>query len=380
MSKPPMTPSPFRISIRRMNKPNSLYVHIPFCEGICAYCDFTKVLFNKKWAFSYVEELEKELKSKEIGLVDTIYVGGGTPTCLPIELLDKVLSMLQPHLSEGGEFSIESNPENLSIEKCSLLVSKGVNRLSIGVQSTKSKFLSSMGRKHNLDQVKKAISNAKKASISNINLDMIYGLPTETVEDAIKDAKILSSLGVEHLSAYSLTIGNGTLFHQQGFHEASQEDNASQYEAIMDVFEKAGYKRYEVSNFAKEGFECRHNLTYWKDNRYYAIGLGASGYEEDIRYKNTSNLSKYLQGQWLSEEEKVKKNDDIHYYLLCNLRLVEGFLLKDFEDRFGYSFLEAKLETINKLKGQGLLEANPRSIRCSERGLYLLDRILVDLF
>lgn len=363
-----------------MSKARSLYVHIPFCESVCAYCDFPKVLFNEKRAFSYIEELRKELDSKDIGLVDTIYIGGGTPTCLNKEDLDKLLSYLYPHLAKGGEFSIESNPENLSIEKVAILKKNHINRVSIGVQSTHEKYLLLMRRRHSMKEVVQGIDNLLEAGIDNINLDMIYGLPLESIDEVKEDAEILSSLPVKHLSAYSLIVEPGTIFFNKGIKEAEDETNALQYQAIMEIFEKNGFERYEVSNFAKGKNVCRHNRTYWRNEEYIAIGLGAAGYEGNKRYRNTKSIAKYLEGSYLDETEEVKDKDLYEYYLLCNLRLVEGFSLKEFEDKFGCSLLEKKKDAIDKLEKDNLIEIKDGYFRCTKDGLYLLDQVLVSLF
>ena len=276
----------------------SLYVHIPFCTHICGYCDFTKVLYRDEWVFLYVESLIKQLDSLDIKTpLKTVYVGGGTPSSLPNELLKQLLEKLHKYLDpKDYEFTLEANPESLSKEKLLIMKEAGVNRLSIGLQSSNDKYLKLMGRHHTFKEGVEAVKLAKECGFENITCDLIYGLPLEKVEDVKKDIEELLDLNVPHLSTYCLSISKGTAWHKDGYKEMDDEEAALQYETILNEFRKAGYIRYEVSNFAKPGYESRHNMTYWKDNEYYAAGLGASGYLNGERFTFTKNLNSYLKG------------------------------------------------------------------------------------
>ena len=359
----------------------SLYIHIPFCTHICSYCDFAKVLYDEKWAFSYVEELKKEIENYDISeKLDTIYIGGGTPTCLPNALLADFLKYLRPFLKENGEFTIEGNPESLNEEKIEILRNGGINRLSIGLESSDERYLKLMGRKHTAQDVKNAIETAKSHGISNISVDLIYALPKEDLATLEKDIDVLLSLDVPHLSCYSLTVSPGTLFYNKGYKEMDDELSASMYELILDKLTKAGYERYEVSNFAKNGRYSLHNLTYWHDEEYYGVGLGASGYLNNVRYTNTKSLKEYLSGNYIFEKEELTLESRLEDYFLTNLRLSKGFLKKDFEKRFAFPFEERYKNKLNKLKKDGLLEENSFSIYPTNTGILLLDRILLELF
>lgn len=359
---------------------SSLYVHIPFCRHICAYCDFPKVLFREEWAFSYVEELKKDLLFYGKGDFDTIYIGGGTPSALPLPLLEDLLSFLSPYLREKGEFTIEMNPEDASRELFRLLRKYRVNRLSMGMESASERLLKLMKRKAGYGQVKQAVSLAKEEGFSNISVDLIYALPDETMEELKADLSYLFSLSLPHWSAYSLSINPGTLFHHAGYKEMDEEEAAKQYEEILAQARKRGYRRYEVSNFAKEGYESRHNMAYWKDEEYLAIGLGASGYHEGIRYRLTPNLAAYLSGTRRIEEEVVTIEEDKKYFFLTNLRLEEGFALEDYSRRFSSSFLDEYGSVASKLEKQGLLKQEKGRLFCTDKGLLLLDRVLVELY
>ena len=354
----------------------ALYVHIPFCQSICAYCDFPKVLYRQNWAESYLSALFAELDSYNIGKASTIYVGGGTPSALPAPLLKKLLEKLSPLLEKGGEFTVEANPESLSEEKIALLKEGGVNRVSLGVESSIPRYLTLMNRKHTFEEARKAVENLRKAGISNINADWIYALPGETVEEVREEAKAFLSLGLPHLSAYTLILEDGSLFKVKGVKEASEDEQGEQYEEVLSLLRDAGYQRYEVSNFAKPGFQSRHNLTYWRDEEYYGIGLGASGYLDGMRYTNTCSLSLYIKGKGLREKEEPSGEEE---FLLSRLRLEEGFALTTFEKRFGKDFLLAYQTSLKKMEKEGLLVLEEGRIKPTDRGIECLDYVLLSL-
>jgi oxygen-independent coproporphyrinogen-3 oxidase len=359
--------------------PRAVYVHIPFCERLCGYCDFPKVLFNAKWAFSYVKALREEFEAGNVGEVDTAYIGGGTPTSLPDPLFEEVLRMVEPHLAPASEFTVEANPESLSRSKLEAMRRHHVNRLSIGVESAHGKYLSLMGRKHTFADAVEAVGLARKSGFSNINCDLIYALPRESAKELDEDIAALLSLDVPHLSAYCLSIHKGTPFFNRGLVEADNDLAADQYERILAAFRGAGYDRYEVSNFARRGFESRHNVIYWRDEEYYGFGMGASGYVDGVRYDNTRSLGLYLGGHPRMKDEKITPESDLTYFLLTNLRLEKGFELARFERRFGFPFLPKYKEKVAPLVKEGLLLVDGMSVRCSDRGLLILDQILLDL-
>ena len=360
----------------------SLYVHIPFCAHICGYCDFTKVIYQEEWAFSYIERLKEQLDSLNIDKpLKTVYVGGGTPTALPSSLLKEILSKLSTYLNKNDyEFTVEANPENLDDEKLSIMRECGVNRLSIGVESTHLIFLKLMGRPHTFEEAKVKVELAKMHGFTNISCDLIYGLPTETLEDVKQDVVGLLSLNVPHLSTYCLSVNPGTVWHNKGYKEMDDGDAADQYDLILSEFRKAGYKRYEVSNFSKPGYESRHNLVYWRDEEYYAAGLGASGYLNGERFTFTKNLLSYLKGSFEGAREKLSGKDKKAEFFLTHLRLEEGFEDEDYIKRFGVSFFEEFEKQYESLKSDGLLTSEKGRIHCTDKGMLLLDRVLISLF
>jgi len=361
-------------------KPRSLYIHIPFCAHLCSYCDFAKVLYEPKWAFSYVEKLIEEAQALPLTPVSTLYIGGGTPSVLDEKTLERLLSFFAPYLLPGGEFTIEANPENFTLEKAKLFRQYGVNRLSLGVESSQKRLLTLMGRHHDFADAQRAFSLAREVGFDNISLDMIYALPDETIGELNHDIDALLSFHSEHLSTYCLSVNPGTLFYNEKIPEMDQALAAEQYETILRRFRAASYERYEVSNFAQKGRQSRHNLTYWHDETYYGIGLGAAGYIEDIRYSNTRNLQRYLAGKYRAEEEQVSPEEDRKYFFLTNLRLAEGFSLESYEKRFHERFEIRYQDTIKKLVASSLLILTPERVYPTDQGILLLDRILLALY
>lgn len=365
-----------------MNKPSpkSLYIHIPFCAHICKYCDFTKLIYNEEFAKKYVDVLLYELDSYHIGKVDTIYVGGGTPTSLKDADLKRILLALKPLLNDGGEFTVEANVENLDANKLDIFKECGVNRISIGVESTSDKMLNSINRHHTFKDAVSVVSLAKRKGFDNINVDLIYGLPGQSLEDLKTDLDNILSLDVPHISIYSLIVEKGSMFFNMGIKE--QDENASRefYELIVSKLREAGYERYEISNFAKNKKYSRHNLTYWKDEEYYGLGLGASGYLNKVRYKNTSSLKKYLAKEFIDTKEEVTLASEMEDYLLTNLRLEKGFKKEDFKKRFGVDFEIKFKEVITSLNKNSLFSISKDSIMLSDEGLILLDFVLVKLY
>lgn len=361
--------------------PSSLYIHIPFCHHLCSYCDFSKLLFNESWTSSYLEALFKEIKSYNIiKPLKTIYIGGGTPTSLSKEQLKNLLDFLSPYKNEDTEFTIEANPEDLKEDKLLLLKDKGINRLSIGVESSKAKFLHLMERNHTFLEAYEGIKLAKKLGFKRLSADFIYALPSETLEEAIEEAKAFLALDITHLSSYCLSINPMTKFHNLGYQELDEQEAGLQYEAICRVLEEGGFKRYEISNFAKNNDVSRHNLVYWRDEEYYGAGLGASGYINKVRYQNTKNLSSYLRGNFVATREIISQDEELKEYFLTNLRLVEGFSLATFQKRFGFSFIEKYESSFKKLSKNGLLKIEDNKLLATNRGLELLDQILLELF
>ena len=364
----------------KKNKVNSLYIHIPFCESICDYCDFTKLQYFRIFAIPYLKRLKEELEvvasNKE---VKTIYVGGGTPTSLDDDLFLELLQMIKPYTTKVQEYTFECNPESLSLNKVKMMKSHGVNRISIGVESTDDKILKSINRHHTFNDVKNAVTLLRENGIDNINLDLILGLPNVSEKMLEKDIINILSLNPNHISCYSLTVHEHTVFFLNEILPPTEEFAYEAYKKVNEILKKNGYLHYEVSNWAKPGYQSEHNLTYWRNEEYYGVGLGASGYIDDTRYKNTTNLNEYLKGNNEKETEIVRLKDLEEYQIMLNLRTIEGLDLILFKNLFNKDLYKNKKEVIDSYIGSRHLLMKDNKIIPTFEGMMILDKIVLDL-
>lgn len=327
----------------------SLYIHIPFCDSICSYCSFKKQIYNEEQSKKYILNLLDDLKRIPKCSLKTIYIGGGTPSSLADNDLEILLSNLKPLLKEDYEFTIESNPENLTFNKAKIFNKYGVNRVSIGVQTFNEKFLKLLSRKHSLNDINEAVNNLLLNNINNINFDLIYGLPFQTLNDFILDIKYLKNFPLTHVSLYSLTIDENTIFNNLKYEEADEDLLRDMSDEATKILSEYGFSKYEVSNYSKPNYESKHNLTYWFDNEYYGIGISASGYENNIRYKNITSLRKYNEGERKFEEEKVDDFNHEYEFIMLNLRTKYGIDLDRYKEIFNKDFLKTYKNEIEKL-------------------------------
>ena len=353
-----------------MNKIHSLYIHIPFCNKICDYCDFTKLQYFRKFAVSYLEALKDELASYNIGKLKTIYVGGGTPTALEDDLFLELLQIIDSYKEGVKEYTFEANPESLSLEKIKILKEHGVNRVSLGVQTTNDKILQAVNRDHSFEQVKTAIKNLKEQGIDNINVDLILGLPHTSKKILENDIKNVLSLDIKHISCYGLTVNPHTALFNKGFKEPSGDALRQYYDIVEEILKENGFIHYEVSNWAKSGYQSEHNLTYWRNEQYYGVGLGASGYIGETRYKDTINLSQYLARAFINEQEKVSSKDKITYQIMLNLRTIEGLDMQ---------YVEGKEKVVDELIKEGLIVKKQNRLVPTYEGMMILDQIILKL-
>lgn len=367
------------INLLMMKNKKGLYIHIPFCNHICNYCDFTKIIYFPKLADLYIRTLIQEIDSYHIKEVKSIYVGGGTPTSLSVPQLEILLKKLYGFVTKDVEYTFESNVETLSDEKLQLMYKYGVNRLSIGVESCDDNMLKFLNRHHTYEEVKKCIASARNIGFKNINVDLILGLPNTDLEFVKNDIKFLSLLNVEHISTYSLLVNPNTVFYLNNIQEQQQDNVREYYDYVHNFLSELGYQHYEVSNFAKLGYESRHNLIYWNDEEYYGIGLGASGYIDKIRYTNTKSINKYLKKEFISNKEYVDDISDITYYLMLKLRTIYGFNLKDFKDKFGFDLLSKSKDCIDEFINNKLLIIKDNILHPTYEGMMVLDTILIKI-
>ena len=369
---------------KRMEQPrkqlaNALYIHIPFCDHICHYCDFTKMLTNPKITRQYVETLIEELRSYAMTSVDTIFIGGGTPTALNLDELTLLLSAIQPLMVEGGEYTMECNFESTTKDKLEAMFHYGINRLSYGVQTFKEEALRSLNRHHSASDITDGIALAKSVGFTAINIDLIYDLPKVSDDDLKQDLVSFLALDVDHISTYALTVHPNTVFGIQKVPQATDEVSRGHYELIYQTLTNAGYDRYEVSNFARHGKRSRHNLTYWRNLPYYGIGLGASGYLDGVRYTNTKSMKRYLEKHTRDQEEVIDQTMKEFEYLMLNLRLKDGFSKHEFEILFAIPFETAYASTLPLLLERKLITINNDTVSLTFDGMMLLDYVVIKL-
>lgn len=354
----------------------SAYIHIPFCNNICSYCDFCKLLYNKDFVKKYLDALEKEISNNYKGeILDTIYIGGGTPSSLSIVELNKLFSIIKIFkLSKDYEFTFEVNIEDITEEKLEKLKENKVNRLSIGIESFNDKYLKYLGRNYTSVIIKEKVELAKKY-FDNINVDLMYALKNESLDDLEKDIDKILKLDIKHISCYSLIIEKNTKLYIDNTKYISDDLDSDMYDLIDKKLENK-YHRYEVSNYSITSYESRHNLTYWKNNEYYGFGLGAAGYIDNIRYTNTRNLSKYISGSYERQEEVLTKEDKIKYEFILGLRLTNGINKDNFNKKYGININE--IEVIKELINKGLLIGDKINIYVPKKYFYVLNDILVN--
>ena len=354
----------------------SAYIHIPFCNNICSYCDFCKLLYNKNFVKKYLDALEKEITNNyKNEILDTIYVGGGTPSSLSVSELNKLFSIIKIFkLSKEYEFTFEVNIEDITEEKLEILKENKVNRLSIGIESFNDKYLKYLGRNYTSDIINEKVELAKKY-FDNINVDLMYALKNESLNDLEEDIDKILKLDIKHISCYSLIIEKNTKLYIDNTKYISDDLDSDMYDLIDKKLENK-YHRYEVSNYSITSYESRHNLTYWKNNEYYGFGLGAAGYIDNIRYTNTRNLSKYISGSYERQEEVLTKEDKIKYEFILGLRLTSGINKYNFNKKYGININE--IEVIKELINKGLLIDDKINIYVPKKYFYVLNDILVN--
>lgn len=350
----------------------SVYIHIPFCSNICSYCDFPKIYYHKKWINDYLDALNKEIELRYKGeLIETIYIGGGTPSSLDIKELEKLFSIIKKIKSNNIEFTIECNLENLSKEKIDLFKKNNINRISIGIESFDENNLKFLNRK--LDNLE-LIEYIKEIGITNINIDLIYALPTESKETLINDIDKILELDIPHISTYSLIIEPHTMIYNKKIQNIDDFLDLEMYNIICSKLKN--YNHYEISNFSKIGYESKHNLTYWNNENYYGFGMGASGYIDNIRYTNTKSINEYIKGNYTLEEEKLNLKETMENEMILGLRKLEGVNIPKFKEKYNKTIKE--VFKIDKLLEEGKLLIENDYIKINPKYLYVSNEILIN--
>lgn len=360
-------------------KTNSLYVHIPFCDTICRYCDFCKVYYDKKMAWQYLEVLHQELKKIEIkDALKTIYIGGGTPSSLDDEQLEYLMDMIKPYANDIEEYCIEVNPESIDYYKLMILKQGGINRLSIGVQTFQEALLIEIDRHHTMKQILNVINYAKRIGFNNISIDLMYGLPKQTMEDIKKDLEIVKTLKIQHISYYSLILENNTILKYQNYQPLDSETEYQLNSYIDKMLKEMGFLKYEISNYARKGFESKHNLVYWHYDNYYGIGVGACSKIDDKIIEHSRSLTKYLKHTDQKRIIEQNKIETMFNHVMMSLRLVEGLDLKKFKKLYNEDACKLYQEAIDKNINRNYLIIDGSFLKATDKGMYLLNEILLD--
>ena len=364
-----------------------IYVHIPFCKRKCAYCDFISFSGKARLIKKYVEALKREINKCKIGkedyMVKTIYFGGGTPSFIESKYTVEILEAIKEkfNISKNAEITIEINPGTVTEEKLKDYYEVGINRISFGLQSTNSQLLKLVGRIHSYSSFLEGYNLARKTGFKNINVDLMIGLPVQTLKDVQKDLSRIIELNPEHVSVYSLIVEEGTRIEEKiknkELYLPSEKLERKMYWEVKKKLEEAGYIHYEISNFAKAGYESKHNLSCWNQEEYLGFGLAAHSYFNNVRYSNTDDFEEYFDWPENSKiiHERQTDEDRQKEFMLLGLRKIEGVAISDFKNKFIENPIYLYRETLNKLVTQGLIEVDIDSIKLTNRGIDLANLV-----
>lgn len=361
-----------------------IYIHIPFCRQKCYYCDFVSFANREELIQKYIECLKKEIKNtlKTKDKIDTIYIGGGTPSVIDSKFIKEILEEIYGIVGfdKNREVTIEINPGTLTKEKTEMYKEARINRISLGLQATQDRLLKSIGRIHNFEQFKEAYNLIKEAGFTNINIDLMLGLPNQTIDDLEKSLNDVITLKPTHISLYSLILEEGTkleeLINKKVLELPSEDIERQMYWKTKEILEKNKYIHYEISNFAKKGYESRHNSNCWKQQEYYGFGVAAHSYINNIRYSNTENLEKYIEYVENNQYNKIRKTHEIQTkdtktkeYMMLKLRTLQGIIIREYKEKFQENPLFVYRKEIEKLTKQDLIEVDLDNIKLTKKGL-----------
>lgn len=368
----------------------ALYIHIPFCKQKCFYCDFPSYARKDDLMSDYIEALLIELKEKIKDYeVRSLFIGGGTPSYLNEENLSKLMKGIKNiNFIEDAEKTIECNPGTVSEEKFNIMKGGGINRLSFGLQTTKNNLLKGIGRIHTFEAFKDNYNLARSVGFNNINIDMMFGLPNQSVKDWTDSLEEVAKLNPEHISAYSLIIEEGTpfykLYNEDKLKLPSEEEEREMYKKCKNILIENGYHQYEISNYAKEGKECLHNEVYWMCNEYIGVGASSSSYIDGKRIKNIDDLREYIKrigsGKSILDEEIINtKNDNIEEFMFMGLRMNCGIEEEEFKRRFHTDVDNVYKDVIEGNINKGLLERKRGRIYLTDKGIELSNMVMSDM-
>ena len=361
-----------------------VYVHLPFCPYLCPYCDFAKWPLRASSARRYLQALRAEIEREPQVQAATIFLGGGTPNAYGAEDLAELLARLQRRFGRAGEVSIEVNPELVRAGDFAAYRDAGVTRLSIGVQSFERGEIETLGRKHVPEQIESVVAQARAAGMPSVSLDLIFAVPGQTAESWKRSLDRAIGLGVDHVSTYGLTVEEGTPYAWWRVREPgaffSDDREAELYAIAIDTLQAAGFEQYEISNFARPGHRCEHNLNYWANGEYVGLGVGAASYRDGVRTSHTRLLDRYVEaalgGEPIpGEAERLEGRKRAGEALMLALRTAQGVRLGDFKERYGVNPIEAYAPVVEEFAGAGLLERIGDTMRLTRRGRFLANDV-----
>lgn len=362
-----------------------LYIHIPFCKQKCYYCDFCSYPDKLSLQNQYINSIMKEIEgieNKDNYMIKTIYIGGGTPSIINPYLIEKLLNKIKGEFCvlDESEITIEVNPGTITEEKLNIYRKSGINRLSIGLQSTNDNLLKEIGRIHNYKDFENTFELARMTGFSNINVDLMIGLPNQCLDDVIKSLEKLIAKSPEHISVYSLIVEEGTpidkLINLGKLNLPDEDLERSMYKFVKEILEQNGYNQYEISNFAKKSYESKHNMDCWNQNEYIGLGAAAHSYLNSTRYSNTNNIEEYIKniemGNYqknITIHENQTKEDMMREYMIIGLRKIEGISIKKFKKKFNENPLNVFKQEINKMQDLKLLQKTEETIKLTLKGI-----------
>lgn len=370
------------------NKEIGMYVHIPFCKRKCDYCDFVSYSNKDSKIEEYVEAVKKEIQLQKIkSKITSIYIGGGTPSYIESKYIKEIVAEISAkNVSKDAEITIEVNPGTVTLEKLKDYKEAGINRLSIGLQSAQNELLKQIGRIHNYEQFLETYKMARKVGFKNINVDLMLGLPNQRIKDLKESLEAVIELQPEHISVYSLIVEDGTPIAnkiEQGIFELPEEETErNMYWYIKNTLELNGYRHYEISNFAKTGYESRHNMNCWKQKEYVGIGLAAHSYRDITRYSNTEQMGEYIRNVQKGNLERnriiheIQKEDDTKKeYMILGLRQIDGVKISEFKEKFVDNPIYLFRNELKKLVDKELISIDENTIKLTNKGIDLANLV-----
>lgn len=354
----------------------SLYIHIPFCKSKCKYCDFLSFP-NTEYINAYKKALLNEINAFDCESVKSIFIGGGTPSIIDSSIIAEIMEVTGKfNIEKNAEITIETNPGTLTEEKLKTYRESGINRISMGLQAWQNSLLKTLGRIHTRESFLKNYELACKY-FNNINIDLMFSLPDQSYEMWLETLENVTALNPQHISAYSLIVEEGTPFYDMELNLPDEETDRKMYHSAIKFLAEKGYNQYEISNFAKEGFESAHNTVYWQRGNYKGFGLGAASLINNVRYKNTENMTDYIKGITITENEYLTKSDQMAEFMFLGLRMTKGVSISKFKKEFNENILLKYKSVIDKYSNYIIVEGD--NLRLTTEGIDISNIIFSEM-